>query len=40
MKFTLGWLKQHLETDADLERITDTLTMIGLELEEVSDRSA
>ncbi len=37
MKFTLSWLKRHLETDADLERITDTLTMIGLELEEVTD---
>ena len=37
MKFTLSWLKRHLETDADLERITDTLTMIGLELEQVTD---
>ena len=35
MKFTLSWLKDHLETDADLGRITDTLTMIGLELEGV-----
>ncbi len=37
MKFTLSWLKRHLETDADLARITDTLTMIGLELEQVTD---
>lgn len=35
MKFTLSWLKDHLETDASLDEITDTLTMIGLEVEEV-----
>ena len=40
MKFTLSWLKQHLETDASLEAITDRLTMIGLELEGVEDRAA
>jgi phenylalanyl-tRNA synthetase beta chain len=40
MKFTLGWLKEHLETDAPLEAITDKLTMIGLELEGVADRAA
>ncbi len=40
MKFTLGWLKAHLETEAPLDRITDTLTMIGLELESVEDRAA
>ena len=39
MKFTLAWLKDHLDTDADLDRITDTLTMIGLELEGVEDRA-
>lgn len=37
MKFTLNWLKEHLETDATLEQVTDTLTAIGLEVEEVSD---
>ncbi len=37
MKFTFGWLRDHLETDASLQAITDRLTMIGLELEEVSD---
>ncbi len=37
MKFTLGWLKEHLETDAPLERILDKLTLIGLEVEEVFD---
>src|ERR1700758_4413544 len=40
MKFTLSWLKTHLDTDAPLEQITDTLTRIGLELEEVEDRGA
>ena len=38
MKFTLSWLKTHLETDATLQQITDTLTRIGLELEDVEDR--
>jgi phenylalanyl-tRNA synthetase beta chain len=40
MKFTLSWLKTHLETDAPLSEITDTLTRIGLELEGVEDRGA
>ena len=40
MKFTLSWLKMHLETDAPLQQITDTLTRIGLELEDVEDRGA
>ncbi|MBL23416.1 MAG: phenylalanine--tRNA ligase subunit beta [Rhodospirillaceae bacterium] len=40
MKFTLSWLKDHLETDASLEEITERLTMLGLEVEEVVDRSA
>jgi len=35
MKFPLSWLKQHLETDADPATIADTLTAIGLEVEEV-----
>lgn len=35
MKFTLSWLKTHLDTDASLQQITDTLTQIGLELEGV-----
>ena len=37
MKFTLGWLKDHLDTDATLTEITDKLTALGLELEEVED---
>ncbi|MEM1376869.1 MAG: phenylalanine--tRNA ligase subunit beta [Pseudomonadota bacterium] len=40
MKFTLSWLKDHLETDATLDEIVETLTMIGLEVEEVDDKSA
>ena len=33
MKFTLSWLKRHLDTEASLEEITTKLTDIGLELE-------
>ncbi len=40
MKFTLSWLKDHLETTASLSEITDKLTAIGLELESVEDRAA
>jgi phenylalanyl-tRNA synthetase beta chain len=38
MKFTLAWLKEHLETDEPLDKIVDKLTMIGLEVEHVADR--
>jgi phenylalanyl-tRNA synthetase beta chain len=37
MKFTLSWLKEHLETEASLETIVDTLTAIGLEVEGVEN---
>jgi phenylalanyl-tRNA synthetase beta chain len=37
MKFTLSWLKEHLETDASLQVVSDTLTKIGLEVEGVED---
>ncbi|MBB6489032.1 phenylalanine--tRNA ligase subunit beta [Rhizobium lusitanum] len=40
MKFTLSWLKEHLETDATLDEICARLTMIGLEVEEVDDKAA
>ncbi len=40
MKFTLSWLKTHLETDAPLEAIVDKLTTIGLEVDTVEDRAA
>ena len=39
MKFTLGWLKEALKTDASLEEISKTLTDIGLELEEITDQA-
>ena len=35
MKFTLSWLKSHLDTQATAEQIEQTLTRIGLEVEEV-----
>jgi phenylalanyl-tRNA synthetase beta chain len=38
MKFTLAWLKEHLETGAPLASIVDKLNMIGLEVENVFDR--
>ncbi len=40
MKFTLSWLKDHLETEASLEEIVDSLTRIGLEVEHLDDKSA
>ncbi|CAN7558057.1 phenylalanine--tRNA ligase subunit beta [Rhizobium sp. LjRoot258] len=40
MKFTLSWLKDHLETDATLDEICTRLTQIGLEVEDVDDKSA
>ena len=39
MKFTLSWLKDHLDTNKDLDTIVDTLTNIGLEIESVQDKS-
>jgi phenylalanyl-tRNA synthetase beta chain len=38
MKFTLAWLKEHLDTDATLDEIVGKLTMIGLEVESVEDK--
>lgn len=40
MKFTLSWLKDHLETDASLGEIVERLTSIGLEVESVDDKSS
>jgi phenylalanyl-tRNA synthetase beta chain len=40
VKFSLSWLREHLETTAPLAEITETLTRIGLELEGVTDRGA
>ena len=39
MKFTLTWLKRHLDTDASAQKIGDKLTSIGLELEGLEDRA-
>jgi phenylalanyl-tRNA synthetase beta chain len=38
MKFTLSWLREHLDTDASVAAIADKLTMIGLEVEKVEDK--
>ena len=40
MKFTLSWLKEHLETDATLQEIADKLTMVGLEVERIDDKAS
>ena len=40
MKFTLSWLRDHLDTSADLKTIADTLTRIGLEVEAIHDPAA
>ena len=39
MKFTLSWLKDHLETDEPLEKLAARLTMIGLEVEHIDDKA-
>ncbi|MDK8874078.1 phenylalanine--tRNA ligase subunit beta [Paracoccus sp. SSJ] len=40
MKFTLSWLKEHLDTQASLGEITEALTDLGLEVEGVTDPAA
>ncbi len=40
MKFTLNWLKEYLDTSATLDEIAETLTNIGLEVEEIEDPAA
>jgi phenylalanyl-tRNA synthetase beta chain len=40
MKFTLAWLKEHLDTTASLDKISERLTAIGLEVESITDNSA
>jgi phenylalanyl-tRNA synthetase beta chain len=39
MKFTLSWLKEHLDTDESVEKLADKLTMIGLEVEHLEDKA-
>ncbi len=38
MKFTLDWLKEHLDTTASVDEIGKTLTMIGLEVEGIESQ--
>src|ERR1041385_8585620 len=40
MKFTLSWLREHLDTDSSLAELADKLTMIGLEVENLEDQAA
>lgn len=40
MKLTLSWLRDHLDTTATVDQITDALTDLGLEVESVSDPAA
>ena len=40
MKFTLSWLKDHLETNCELSQISDTLTNIGLEVEHIENKAS
>ena len=40
MKFTLSWLREHLDTTASVDEITYALTDLGLEVEGVEDRGA
>ena len=35
MKFTYSWLKKYLDTNATVDEMSDTLTKIGIEVEEV-----
>ena len=40
MKFTLSWLRAHLDTEASLDRIATVLSAIGLEVEGITDAAA
>ncbi len=37
MKFTLSWLREHLDTDATVHAIAEAMTAAGLEVEHVDD---
>jgi phenylalanyl-tRNA synthetase beta chain len=39
VKFSLSWLKDHLDTEEPLEKLADKLTMIGLEVEHIDDKA-
>ncbi|MEZ5926109.1 MAG: phenylalanine--tRNA ligase subunit beta [Hyphomicrobiaceae bacterium] len=40
MKFTLSWLRDHLDTDSSVETLADTLSSIGLEVEGIENPAA
>lgn len=40
MKFSLSWLKDHLDTDADIQAVAAAMTAAGLEVEDVTDPAA
>ena len=40
MKFTLSWLKEHLDTQATVDEIAEALTDLGLEVESVTNPAA
>jgi phenylalanyl-tRNA synthetase beta chain len=40
MKFTLSWLKEHLDTTAGVEAVVEAMTMAGLEVEDVENPAA
>ena len=37
MKFSLSWLKEHLDTDATIDQVAERLTQIGLEVEDIDN---
>ena len=37
MKFTLSWLKDHLETSVSVEELAEKLSSMGLEVESIDD---
>jgi len=40
MKFTLSWLKEHLDTSATVDEVVEAMTMAGLEVEGVENPAA
>ena len=40
MKFTLSWLKEHLDTTASADQVVEAMTMAGLEVEHVENPAA
>ncbi len=40
MKFTLSWLKEHLDTEAGVDTVAEALTRVGLEVDGIEDPAA